>query len=150
MVPYFAEREGFTKLGRKFSRLFRHSLPLGDFPLADSRLRAFSPRRRDQRSSEICRVGGLHPVVDDIPLEFGEEREHAGQCPATWCGEVERLAKRRETQEKGRPEFRKEQEPPCQTEARNRCGIMRKARSKKQRPLLLAELERRDKELRQF
>jgi hypothetical protein len=43
--------------------------------------------------------------------------------------------------------YRTAQEPLCQTEARNRRGIMRKARSKKQRPLLLAELERRYKEL---
>ena len=93
-------------------------------------------------------MGGLHPVADDIPLEFGEDRAHAGQCTATWCGEVERLAKRGETQVKSRPEYRKAQEPPCQTEARNRCGIMRKARLKKQRPLLLAEFKRRDKELR--
>ena len=37
-------------------------------------------------------------------------------------------------------------EPPCQTEARDRRTIMRKARSPKQRPLLLAELERRYRE----
>jgi hypothetical protein len=43
--------------------------------------------------------------------------------------------------------YRKAQEPACQTEARNRRGIMRKARSKKQRPLLLADLERSYREL---
>jgi hypothetical protein len=39
--------------------------------------------------------------------------------------------------------YRTAQEPPCQTEALNRRKIMRKGRSKKKRPLLLAELERR-------
>jgi len=42
--------------------------------------------------------------------------------------------------------YRTAREPPCQTAARNRRTIMRKARSKKQRPLLLAELERRYRE----
>jgi len=42
--------------------------------------------------------------------------------------------------------YRAAREPSCQTEARNRRTIMRKARSKKQRPLLLAELERRYQE----
>ena len=42
--------------------------------------------------------------------------------------------------------YRTAREPPCQTQARNRRTIMRKARSKKQRPLLLAELERRYRE----
>lgn len=41
-------------------------------------------------------------------------------------------------------------EPPYQTEARKRHTIMRKARSKKNRPLLLAELERRYRELPEF
>jgi hypothetical protein len=39
--------------------------------------------------------------------------------------------------------YREAREPPCQTQALNRRKIMRKARSKKQRPALLAELERR-------
>jgi hypothetical protein len=43
--------------------------------------------------------------------------------------------------------YRTAQEPPCQTEALNRHKIMRKGRSKKKRPLLLAELERRYHEL---
>jgi len=38
--------------------------------------------------------------------------------------------------------YRGAREPPCQTEALKRRKIMRKARSKKQRPALLAELER--------
>src|SRR3982751_6112427 len=42
--------------------------------------------------------------------------------------------------------YRTAREPPCQTEARARRTIMRKARSPKQRPLLLAELERRYRE----
>jgi hypothetical protein len=42
--------------------------------------------------------------------------------------------------------YRTAREPPCQTQARNRRTIMRKARSQKQRPLLLAELERRYRE----
>ena len=37
-------------------------------------------------------------------------------------------------------------EPPCQREALNRRKIMKKARSKKKRPILLAELERRYRE----
>jgi hypothetical protein len=39
--------------------------------------------------------------------------------------------------------YRTAREPPCQREALNRRKVMRKARSKKQRPILLAELERR-------
>ena len=42
--------------------------------------------------------------------------------------------------------YRTAREPPCQTEARNRRTIMRRARSQKNRPLLLAELERRYRE----
>jgi hypothetical protein len=42
--------------------------------------------------------------------------------------------------------YRTAREPPCQTEARDRRTIMRKARSQKKRPLLLAELERRYRE----
>ena len=41
-------------------------------------------------------------------------------------------------------------EPPCQTAARHRRTIMRKARSKKQRPLLLADLERSYQETPEF
>ena len=43
--------------------------------------------------------------------------------------------------------YRTAREPPCQTQAINRRKIMRKARSKKQRPALLADLERRYREL---
>jgi hypothetical protein len=39
--------------------------------------------------------------------------------------------------------YRSSREPPCQAEARGRRAIMRRARSKTQRPSLLAELERR-------
>ena len=46
--------------------------------------------------------------------------------------------------------YRTAREPPCQSEARNRRTIMRKARSKKQRPSLLAELERRYREAPEF
>jgi len=42
--------------------------------------------------------------------------------------------------------YRAAREPPCQTQAMNRRKIMRKARSKKRRPALLAELERRYRE----
>jgi hypothetical protein len=42
--------------------------------------------------------------------------------------------------------YRTAGEPSCQTEARARHTIMRKARSPKKRPLLLAELERRYRE----
>jgi hypothetical protein len=42
--------------------------------------------------------------------------------------------------------YRAAREPPCQSQALNRRTIMRKARSKKQRPALLADLERRYRE----
>jgi hypothetical protein len=42
--------------------------------------------------------------------------------------------------------YRTAREPPCQTKALHRRKIMRKARSKKKRPLLLADLERRYRE----
>lgn len=42
--------------------------------------------------------------------------------------------------------YRSAREPPCQAQALNRRTIMRKARSKKKRPFLLAELERRYRE----
>jgi hypothetical protein len=42
--------------------------------------------------------------------------------------------------------YRTAPEPPCQTQALNRRKIMRKARSKKKRPLLLADLEQRYRE----
>jgi hypothetical protein len=43
--------------------------------------------------------------------------------------------------------YRTAREPPCQREALKRRKIMRKARSKKKRPLLLAELEKRYREM---
>src|SRR6516164_6975902 len=43
--------------------------------------------------------------------------------------------------------YRTAREPPCQQEALNRRKIMRKARSKKNRPILLADLERRYREI---
>ena len=43
--------------------------------------------------------------------------------------------------------YRGAREPPCQTQALDRRKVMRKARSKKQRPALLADLERRYREL---
>lgn len=42
--------------------------------------------------------------------------------------------------------YRKAQEPPCQRQALQRRKIMKKARSKKKRPILLADLERRYRE----
>jgi hypothetical protein len=42
--------------------------------------------------------------------------------------------------------YRTAREPTCQTEARDRRNVMRKARSKTQRPNLLADLERRYRE----
>lgn len=42
--------------------------------------------------------------------------------------------------------YRTAEEPPSQTQALSRRKIMRKARSKKKRPLLLADLERRYRE----
>jgi hypothetical protein len=46
--------------------------------------------------------------------------------------------------------YRTAREPPCQKQALNRRKIMRKARSKKKRPILLAELERRYRETPNF
>lgn len=46
--------------------------------------------------------------------------------------------------------YRTAREPPCQTQALNRRKIMRKARSKKKRPVLLADLERRYRESSTF
>ncbi len=46
--------------------------------------------------------------------------------------------------------YRKARMPTCQREALNRRKVMRKARSKKKRPLLLAELERRYREIPTF
>jgi len=46
--------------------------------------------------------------------------------------------------------YRTAQEPPCQRQALTRRKIMRKARSKKKRPILLAELERRYRETPDF
>jgi hypothetical protein len=42
--------------------------------------------------------------------------------------------------------YRAAREPPCQAQAMHRRTIMRRARSRKQRPLLLADLERRYRE----
>lgn len=46
--------------------------------------------------------------------------------------------------------YRRAEEPPCQTQALHRRKIMRKARSKKKRPILLADLERRYRESPNF
>jgi hypothetical protein len=46
--------------------------------------------------------------------------------------------------------YRTAREPPCQKQALNRRKVMRKARSKKQRPKLLADLERRYRETPNF
>jgi hypothetical protein len=46
--------------------------------------------------------------------------------------------------------YRSAREPPCQQQAMSRRKIMRKARSKKKRPILLAELERRYREAPAF
>jgi hypothetical protein len=43
--------------------------------------------------------------------------------------------------------YRTAREPPCQEQAMNRRKIMRNARSKKRRPILLADLERRYQEV---
>lgn len=47
-------------------------------------------------------------------------------------------------------QYRQAREPPCQKQALQRRKIMRKARSRKKRPTLLADLERRYQELPQF
>ena len=46
--------------------------------------------------------------------------------------------------------YRTAREPPCQREAMKRRKVMRKARSKTKRPILLADLERRYRELPSF
>jgi hypothetical protein len=46
--------------------------------------------------------------------------------------------------------YRTARMPACQREAHNRRKIMRKARSKKKRPILLADLERRYRETPNF
>jgi hypothetical protein len=46
--------------------------------------------------------------------------------------------------------YRGAREPPCQAQALNRRKVMRKARSKKGRPILLADLERRYRETMGF
>jgi hypothetical protein len=46
--------------------------------------------------------------------------------------------------------YRGAREPPCQAQALNRRKVMRKARSKKGRPILLADLERRYRETTGF
>ena len=46
--------------------------------------------------------------------------------------------------------YRRAREPLCQRDALTRRKIMRKARSKKKRPILLAELERRYRESPDF
>jgi len=46
--------------------------------------------------------------------------------------------------------YRTTSEPLCQQQALNRRKVMRKARSKKKRPLLLADLERRYRETPDF
>jgi hypothetical protein len=46
--------------------------------------------------------------------------------------------------------YRAAREPPCQAQALHRRTIMRRARSRKKRPLLLAELERRYRETPEF
>jgi len=46
--------------------------------------------------------------------------------------------------------YRTAREPPCQREAMDRRKVMRKARSKKKRPILLADLERRYRESASF
>ena len=39
---------------------------------------------------------GPHAIAEDVPLELGEDREHAGQGPAARRGQVECLAERDE------------------------------------------------------
>jgi hypothetical protein len=46
--------------------------------------------------------------------------------------------------------YRAAREPPCQAQALHRRTIMRRARSRKKRPLLLADLERRYRETPEF
>jgi hypothetical protein len=46
--------------------------------------------------------------------------------------------------------YRMAREPPCQREAMDRRKVMRKARSPKKRPILLADLERRYRESASF
>jgi hypothetical protein len=48
------------------------------------------------------------------------------------------------------PPYRTAREPPCQKQALDRRRIMSKARSKKKQSLLMADLERRYREMSNF
>jgi hypothetical protein len=77
------------------------------------------------------RHAGIRPVLDGPTLvpARGAHATHPGPFTA----------------EDLRP-YRPAREPPCQTEARGRRTIMRRARSQRNRPLHLAEPERRYRE----
>ena len=34
---------------------------------------------------------GFHAIAQDVALELGEHRQHAGKCTAAWRGHIERL-----------------------------------------------------------
>jgi len=94
-----------------------------------------------------------------LRLHNGEPRYlevDSPRCLAEQPGAVYRLpltATPRETDEDRNPftaddllPYRTVEEPACQREAIERRKVMRKARSKKMRPILLADLERRYRE----
>jgi hypothetical protein len=81
------------------------------------------------------RHAGIRIVIEGPTLVHALDAHHAHPGPFT----VEDLLP-----------YRTSREPRCQKEALNRRKIMRKARSKKKRPLLLADLERRYREAPRF
>src|SRR3954452_311925 len=97
--------------------------------------RWFRLPKRHERRIHGHRHAGIRLVLE------GPTLVHALDAPATHPGPL--------TVDDLLP-YRTAREPPCQTQARNRRTIMRRARSKKKRPLLLAELERRYREATGF
>ena len=79
---------------------------LGNLPLADPLLEesfdlggvSGDRRRPTVRAALLAGLSdpGLHAIAEDVPLELGEDRKHAGQGPAARRGQVERLAERDE------------------------------------------------------
>ena len=117
--------------GRAFRR---HGKVRGDQGQSRSRAMvslAQKTREADSRSSP--RGDSDRPRRADVSPRTGRTRSHPGPfTPAELSP------------------YRTAREPPCQCEALNRRKVMRKARSKKKRPILLAELERRYRETLTF
>lgn len=88
------------------------------------------PKSHERRIHGHCHAG-IRLVVEGPTLVHALNAHETHPEPFT-VGDLDR--------------YRTACEPTCQTEARNRRKIMRKARSKTKRPILLAELERRYRE----